>query len=89
MASSANIGRVLWIKKAKTHEINEMATKNPSSGFELSCMTVFLAPPHRKAIICVWSFNLIQIKKSGCAKELAIFAATRRASSRPLRRKIR
>ena len=34
MASSANIGRVLWPKKAKTHEINEMATNNSSSGFE-------------------------------------------------------
>jgi hypothetical protein len=47
MASSANIGRVLWPKKAKTHEINEMATKNPSSGFELSCMTVLLAALHQ------------------------------------------
>ena len=37
------LDRVLWPKKAKTHEINEMATKNPSSGFELSCMTVLLA----------------------------------------------
>jgi hypothetical protein len=43
MASSANIGRVLWPKKAKTHEINEIATKNPRSGFELSFMTVLLA----------------------------------------------
>jgi|AmaraimetFIIA100_FD_contig_61_280671_length_600_multi_2_in_0_out_0_1 hypothetical protein len=43
MASSANIGRVLWPKKAKTHEINEMATKNPSSGFELSCMIILLS----------------------------------------------
>jgi len=60
MASSANIGRVLWPKKAKTHEINEMATK---SGLELSCMTVLLAPlTTPKGIICARSFNLIQIK---------------------------
>jgi hypothetical protein len=38
MAPSANIGRVLWPKKTKTHEISEMAMKEPSSGFELSCM---------------------------------------------------
>jgi hypothetical protein len=60
MASSANIGRVLWPKKAKTHEINKMATK---SGLELSCMTVLLAPlTTPKGIICARSFNLIQIK---------------------------
>jgi hypothetical protein len=43
MASSANIGRVLWPKRAKTHETNEMAMKHLSRGFELSCMTVLLA----------------------------------------------
>jgi hypothetical protein len=55
MASSANIGRVLWPKKAKTNEINEMVTKNPSSGFELSRMIILLAPsPHKmgNTIIC-------------------------------------
>ena len=35
MAPSADIGRVLWPKKAKTHEINEMVTKNPSSSFDI------------------------------------------------------
>ena len=35
MAPSANIGRVLWPEKAKTHEINEMVTKNPSSSFDI------------------------------------------------------
>jgi len=35
MAPSANIGRVLWPKKAKTHEINEIVTKNPSSSFDI------------------------------------------------------
>jgi hypothetical protein len=67
MASSANIGRVLWPKKAKTNEINEMVTKNPSSGFELSRMIILLAPsPHKmgNTIICVWPLNLIQIKKT-------------------------
>jgi hypothetical protein len=44
MVPSANIGRVLWPKNAKTQEINEMATKNPCSGFELSCM-IFLSAP--------------------------------------------
>jgi len=63
MVSSANIGRVLWPKKAKTHEINEMATNNPGSGFELLCMTVLLAPlTTPKGIICARSFDLIQIK---------------------------
>src|SRR5215471_6791975 len=37
MAPSADIGRVLCPKKTKTHEISEMAMKDPSSGFELSC----------------------------------------------------
>jgi hypothetical protein len=35
MAPSANIGRILWPKRAKTHEINEMATKNPSNSFDI------------------------------------------------------
>jgi hypothetical protein len=35
MAPSANIGRVLWPEKAKTHEINEVVTKNPSSSFDI------------------------------------------------------
>ena len=45
MASSANIGRVLWPKKAKTHETNEMAMKHLSRGFELLRMTVLFAAP--------------------------------------------
>jgi hypothetical protein len=43
MAPSANVGRVLWPKKVKTHEINEMAMNKPSGGFELSCMIILLA----------------------------------------------
>jgi hypothetical protein len=45
MVSFANIGRVLWPKKAKTHEINEMAMKHLSRSFEL-CMTALLAALH-------------------------------------------
>jgi hypothetical protein len=66
MAPSANVGRVLWLKKVKTHEINEMVMKKPSGGFELSCMIILLAPlttqDSRNAIICAWPLNLIQIK---------------------------
>jgi hypothetical protein len=48
MAPSANVGRILWPKKAKTHEINEMAMNKPSDGFELSSMIVLLASsPHK------------------------------------------
>jgi hypothetical protein len=48
MAPSANVGRVLWPKKVKTHEINEMAMNKPSGGFELSCMIILLASsPHK------------------------------------------
>ena len=35
MAPSANTGRALWPKKAKTHEINAMVTKKPSSSFDI------------------------------------------------------
>src|SRR5215472_17018302 len=38
MAPSANIGRVIWPENTKTQKTNEMAMKDPSSGFELSCM---------------------------------------------------
>jgi hypothetical protein len=48
MAPSANVGRVVWPKKVKTHEINEMAMNKPSGGFELSCMIIFLASSPRK-----------------------------------------
>ena len=58
MASSANIGRVLWPKKAKTQETNEIVTKNPISRFELSCMIILFAASSRQgarnAIICAW-----------------------------------
>jgi len=42
ITSSANIGRVLWLKKANTHETNEMAMKHLSRSFD-SRMTVLLA----------------------------------------------
>jgi hypothetical protein len=48
MAPSANAGRVLWLKKAKTHEINEMVKNKPDDVFELSCMGILLASsPHK------------------------------------------
>jgi hypothetical protein len=64
MASSASIGRVLWPKKAKTHVTNEMAIKHLSRGFELSCMTAFLAAlRHAGRLLFVRGLDLIQIKK--------------------------
>ena len=35
MAPSADIGRVLSSEKAKTHEINEVVMKKPSSSFDI------------------------------------------------------
>jgi len=35
MVLPATIELVFWPKKAKTPEINEMATKNPSSSFDI------------------------------------------------------
>jgi hypothetical protein len=35
MAPAANIGRVLWPEKAKTHEINEVAMKKPSGSLDI------------------------------------------------------
>ena len=44
-------------KRTKIHEINETVTKSPSSGFELSCMFILLAPRERYYLGVVIEFD--------------------------------